>query len=122
MSLQSAELAGVLEINRDEAEEISVAGAAGADAVPVAEPADAVHTAVVDEVEADGAAWPEIQDLEWVMCMFIQRFSAISVIDCNSLFGFVTKPGAPTGIDNKRCAIDMAIVRGCLRRMEVTLR
>ena len=60
MSLQSAEPAGVLEINRDEAAEISVAGAAGADAVPVAEPADAVHPAVVDEVEADGAAWPEI--------------------------------------------------------------
>ena len=60
MSLQSAEPAGVLEINRDEAAEISVAGAAGAGAVPVAGPVDAVHPVVVDEVEADGAAWPEI--------------------------------------------------------------
>ena len=53
---------------------------------------------------------------------YIQRFSAISVVDCTSLFGLVTKPGAPTGIDDKRCAIDMVIIRGCLRRMEVTLR
>ena len=73
--------------------------------------------------------------LEWIMCVFatvlfsafslvnrdayIQRFSAISVIDCKNVFGFVTKPGAPTGIDDKRCAIDMAIIRGCLRRMGV---
>ena len=58
---QSAEPAGVLEINRDEAAEIPVAGAAGGgDAVPVSEPVDDVHPVVVDEVEADGAAWPEI--------------------------------------------------------------
>ena len=49
--------------------------------------------------------------------MYIQRFSAISVIDCKSVFGFVTKPGAPPGINDKRCAIDVAIFRGCLRRM-----
>ena len=49
--------------------------------------------------------------------MYIQRFSAISVIDCKSVFDLVTKPGAPTGIDDKRCAIDMAIIRGCLRQM-----
>ena len=40
--------------------------------------------------------------------MNIQRFSAISVIDCKSAFDFVTKPGAPTGVDDKRC---------CRRRM-----
>ena len=34
----------------------------------------------------------------------------------------MTKPDAPTGIDDKRCAIDMAIIRGCLSRMRVTLR
>ena len=60
--------------------------------------------------------------LEWIICMFatvlfaafclenrnmyIRRFSAISVIDCKSVFDFVTKPGAPTGIDDNRCAID----------------
>ena len=33
----------------------------------------------------------------------------------------MAKPDAPTGIDDKRCAIDMAIIRECLRRMEVTL-
>ena len=38
------------------------------------------------------------------------------------MFDFVTKPGAPTGIDDKRCAIDMAIIHGFLRRMGVTLR
>ena len=54
--------------------------------------------------------------------MYIQRFSAISVIDCKSVFDFVTKPGAPTGIEDKCCATDMAIIRVCLRRMEVTLR
>ena len=43
---------------------------------------------------------------------YIQRFSAISVIDCKSVFDFVTNPGAPTGIDDKRCAIDMAIIHG----------
>ena len=45
--------------------------------------------------------------------VYIQRFSAISVIDCWRLFDFVAKPGAPTGIDDKRCATDMAIIRGC---------
>ena len=54
--------------------------------------------------------------------MYIRRFLAISVIDSKSVFDFVTKLGAPTGIDDKRCAIDMAIIRGCLKRMEVTLR
>ena len=58
---QSAEPAGVFEINRDEAAKIPVAGAAsGGDAVPMPEPVDNVHPVVVDEVEADGAAWPEI--------------------------------------------------------------
>ena len=32
------------------------------------------------------------------------------------------RPGAPTGIDDKRCAIDMAIICGCLKRMGVTPR
>ena len=53
---------------------------------------------------------------------YIQRFSATSVTGFKSEFDFVTKPGAPTGIDDKRCAIDMAIIRGGLRRMGVTLR
>ena len=60
--------------------------------------------------------------LECVMCMFatvlfltfclqnsdvcIQQFSAISVIDCKSVFDFVTKRGASTGIDDKRCAME----------------
>ena len=35
-------------------------GAASADVVPMAEPVDDAHSVVVDEVEADGAAWPEI--------------------------------------------------------------
>ena len=39
----------------------------------------------------------------------IQRLSAISVIDCKSVFDFVTKQGAPTGTDDKCCAIDMAL-------------
>ena len=37
---------------------------------------------------------------------YIQWFSAISVTDCKSVFDFVTKPGAPTGIGEKRYAID----------------
>ena len=49
--------------------------------------------------------------------VYIQRFSSISVIDCKSVFDFVTKPCVPTGIDDERCAVDMAIIRGCLRRM-----
>ena len=57
---QSAEPAGVLEINRDDAAEISVAGAAGGDAVPMAEPVDEAHSVVADEPEVAGAAWPEI--------------------------------------------------------------
>ena len=76
--------------------------------------------------------------LEWVKCVVatvllptfclenrdvcIQRLSAISFIDCKSVCDFVTEPGAPTGIDDKRCAIDMAVIRGCLRRLGVTLR
>ena len=52
----------------------------------------------------------------------IQRFSAISVINCKSVFDFVSKPGAPTGTDDTRCATDLAIIRRSLRRMGVTLR
>ena len=51
----------LMEINRDEAAEIPVAGATGGgDAVPMPEPVDDVHPVVVDEVDADEAAWPEI--------------------------------------------------------------
>ena len=58
---QSAELAGVVEISRDEVAEIPVTGVAGGgDAVPTPDPVDDVHPMVVDEVEVDGAAWPEI--------------------------------------------------------------
>ena len=57
--------------------------------------------------------------LAWVMCMFatvsclenrdvhIQRFSASARHDCKSVFDFVTKPGAPTEINDQRCAIDI---------------
>ncbi|CAK0795301.1 unnamed protein product [Prorocentrum cordatum] len=56
--------------------------------------------------------------LEWIMCSFAatlyptfclenrdrysRKFSAISVIDCKSVFDHVTKPGAPTGLDDKK--------------------
>ena len=50
--------------------------------------------------------------------VYIQRFSDISVIDCKSVFEQLV---APTGIDDKRCAIEMAIIRGCLSRMAVPL-
>ena len=40
---------------------------------------------------------------------YIQCFSAISFIVCKSVFDFVTKPGAPTGIDDKCRAIDMGV-------------
>ena len=50
-----------MEINRDEAAEIPVAGATGGgDPVPMPEPVYDVHRVVVDEVDADEAAWPEI--------------------------------------------------------------
>ena len=39
--------------------------------------------------------------------VYIQRFSDISVINCKTVFDFVTKPGAPTGIDDKRCATQL---------------
>ena len=51
---------------------------------------------------------------------YIQRFSVISVIDSQTVFDIVTKPGAATGIDDKHCAIDLAITRECLRQMVVT--
>ena len=51
-----------------------------------------------------------------------QQFSAISIIDCKNVFAFVTKSGAPTGTDDKRCAIDLAIIQGRPRRVGVTLR
>ena len=38
--------------------------------------------------------------------------SAIGVIDSKSVLDFVTKPEAPTRIDDKLCAIDTAIIRG----------
>ena len=53
---------------------------------------------------------------------FTQRPSATSVFDLTSVFDFVTKPEAPTGIDDKHCAIDQAIICGCLRRMGAALR
>ena len=46
--------------------------------------------------------------------------SANSVIDWKNMFDFVTQHGVRSGIDDKRCAIDMAIIRCCLRRLEVT--
>ena len=76
--------------------------------------------------------------LEWIMCSFAatlypmfclenrdkysRKFSAISVIDCKSVFDHVTKPGAPTGLDDKKAAIDIAIAKGSLRRFGGTLR
>ena len=51
-------------------------------------------------------------------CSAIQP-SALST--ARVFFDLATKPGALTGIDT-RCTIDMAIIRGCLRRMGVTLR
>lgn len=76
--------------------------------------------------------------LEWIMCTFaaawfprfcfktretdLRRFSSITVIDCKSVFDFVTTPGAPTRIGGKRCAIHLAIVKGFLKRMGATLR
>ena len=47
--------------------------------------------------------------------------SAISVIDSKSVFDFVTKSGAPTGINDKRCAIDMAIRIQCQIHTTFTL-
>ena len=68
MRVQSLRLLGrsscfpsLLSLLAYEAAEIPVAGAAGGgDAVPMPEPVDDVHPVAVDEVEADGAAWPEI--------------------------------------------------------------
>ncbi|CAK0862474.1 unnamed protein product [Prorocentrum cordatum] len=76
--------------------------------------------------------------LEWIMCSFAatlypafclenrdrysRKFSAISVIDCKSVFDHVTKPGAPTGLDDKKASIDIAIAKGSLRRFGGTLR
>ena len=47
--------------------------------------------------------------------------SAIRIVDCKSVFGFVTKPGASAGSD-KPCAVDFAIIRGCQRQVSVALR
>lgn len=54
--------------------------------------------------------------------VYMHSFSSISVIDCKSVFVYVTKPGAPTGILDMRCAIDLAIVKGCLKRMRAMLK
>ena len=51
------------------------------------------------------------------MDRYIQRFSAIRVIDCKSAFDF-----DKTWCSDWNRAIDMAIIRGCLRRMGLTLR
>ncbi|CAK0881164.1 unnamed protein product [Prorocentrum cordatum] len=76
--------------------------------------------------------------LEWIMCAFAatlypmfclenrdtysKKFSATSVIYCKSVFDRVTKPGGPTGLDDKKASIDIAIAKGGRRRLGRTLR
>jgi hypothetical protein len=76
--------------------------------------------------------------LEWYSCFFcaavfptyvledrgeyMKLLDLQAVIDCKSVFDHITKAGAPSGIADKRCSIDMAIIRQCLTRMACTLR
>ena len=75
--------------------------------------------------------------MEWVTCIFALLFSPRSVwktgtpklsvpqpsVSSNAKAYLTSwqKPRTPTEMDEKRCAIDTAIIRGCLRRMGVSL-
>ena len=45
-----------------------------------------------------------------------------AVVDCKSLYDHATAPTSPGGADDKRCAIDVLIIRESLGRMKCTLR
>ena len=76
--------------------------------------------------------------LEWMACFFaaavfptflledrteyMRLFGMQAVIDCKSVFDHITKPGSPGGVEDKRCAIDMSIIRQSLARLVCALR
>ena len=45
-----------------------------------------------------------------------------AVVDCKSLYDHATAPTSPGGTDDKRCAIDVLIIRESLGRLKCTLR
>ena len=45
-----------------------------------------------------------------------------AVVDCKSLYDHATAPTSPGGADDKRCAIDVLIIRESLGRLKCTLR
>ena len=45
-----------------------------------------------------------------------------AVVDCKSLYDNATAPTSPGGTDDKRCAIDVLIIRESLGRLKCTLR
>ena len=53
---------------------------------------------------------------------FIGKFQAVAVIDCKSVYDHICKIGSPSGVVDKRCAIDLAIAKESLSRLSATLR
>ena len=76
--------------------------------------------------------------LEWVMCFFamgyfrgftlsnrasfLRRFQSLAVIDCKSIYDNVCKMGSPARVEDKRCAVDIAISKESLTRLGAVLR
>ena len=76
--------------------------------------------------------------LEWISCFFtaafyfrftlesretyLTKFGSLVVTDCKSVYDHMVKLGSTAGVDDKRCAIDLAIGRESLKRLQATLR
>ncbi|CAK0813192.1 unnamed protein product, partial [Prorocentrum cordatum] len=53
---------------------------------------------------------------------YLSKFKSLAVIDCKSIYDNACKTGSPSGIDDKRCAVDIAISKESLARLGPALR
>ena len=51
-----------------------------------------------------------------------RKFSAVSAIDCKSVFDHMTKPGDPTRLDDKKASRGIVMAKGGLRTLGTSLR
>ena len=52
----------------------------------------------------------------------LQRRPPVAITDCKSLYDHVTSLSSPSKLDDRRCAIDVAIIRQSAQRSKMTLR
>lgn len=78
--------------------------------------------------------------LEWIVCMYMYQeayvghFSlrergtmlcqmrTLAVTGCKSLYAHIISPGSPSGVQDKRCAVDLVIARESMSRVATSMR